>query len=156
MTRRTVQAASHATRVAPRPGDSYARGRDRSAHRERRLRGRRTASGNPVRAGVDPGLARRALVRAAAAHRIPRRLAAHRPARPVDRPALAALEAAWAAVTAPEPQALLAFLGGATPPLRPAFERLLHRFPDEATGLSRWDAQLLAHVDPQGTETIPV
>jgi hypothetical protein len=83
----------------------------------------------------------------------PDQIAAHPPARALDRDAL---EAAWAAATAPEPAALLAFLPTAPSPLRPALERLLHRFPDAASGLPRWDAEILAHVDPHGTEAFTV
>jgi hypothetical protein len=86
----------------------------------------------------------------------PEQIAAHPAARPLARAELAALEAAWAAVTAPDPGALLAFLGTAPPSLGPAFERLLHRYPDAGSGLSRWDAELLAHVEPQGTEAFTV
>jgi hypothetical protein len=55
---------------------------------------------------------------------------------------------AWRAVTANAPDRLLTFLTDPNPPASPLLQMAMHhlidRFPDRATGLSRWDQALLA------------
>jgi hypothetical protein len=56
---------------------------------------------------------------------------------------------AWEAVTAPEPDALLAFLtepNPALPLLRRGLSALLYHYPDRGTGLNAWEYQLLTYV----------
>jgi hypothetical protein len=60
---------------------------------------------------------------------------------------------AWEAVTAPEPDALLAFLADrqqSLPVLQRALSSLLHHYPDLSTGLNAWEYQLLRYVRDEG------
>jgi hypothetical protein len=60
---------------------------------------------------------------------------------------------AWKAVTAPEPDPLLAFLTGRQPSLpflQRALSSLLYHYPDAATGLNAWEYQLLHYVRAEG------
>jgi hypothetical protein len=83
----------------------------------------------------------------------PAEIAAHPPAAPLPEGAIAELDAAWAAVTAPEPAALtnyLASFSGALPLLPRAVRTLLNRYPDHASGLGVWDRQLLKWTAAKG------
>jgi Domain of unknown function (DUF1835) len=83
----------------------------------------------------------------------PDRLRAHPPAEALDELALASIDKAWAAVTAPDPTLLTALLAGEPGPL-PFLQRslqwLMFRFPDAETGLGRLDMQLLRQVAEKG------
>jgi hypothetical protein len=60
---------------------------------------------------------------------------------------------AWEAVTAPEPDALLAFLADrqrSLPFLQRGVSSLLHHYPDLSTGLNAWEYQLLRYVRDEG------
>lgn len=89
----------------------------------------------------------------------PEALKAHPPAMSLDETALASLESAWAAVTAPEPDKLLAFLKaepGPLPFLQRSLHSLMYRFPDVATGLGRWETELLKQIAEQGPTAVKV
>lgn len=80
-------------------------------------------------------------------------IAAHPPGQPLEPAAIQEMEAAWSAVTAPDPGALLALLAAglpARPQLHQALLSLPGRFPDERTGLSLHDEVLLSHVRSSG------
>lgn len=71
----------------------------------------------------------------------------------LSRHELATLEEAWAAVTADTPDALVNFTrpsNGPLPILRRALERLLSRYPNIDSGLSRWDSLLLNGAAAEG------
>ena len=89
----------------------------------------------------------------------PAGLAAHPAPAPLSADAVTALDAAWSAVTAPNPERLVGFLARpdpALPRLRRALAGLLPRFPDATSGLNRWEWELLRQVADQGPEPIPV
>jgi hypothetical protein len=83
----------------------------------------------------------------------PEEVARHPPAAPLSLAALGDLRALWAAVTAPAPWRLLAFLQapGDQSVLESAAARLLGRFPDVHSGLPRWETVLLHHVGEEWT-----
>ena len=90
----------------------------------------------------------------------PTRFTEHpQPTRLVDA-AIEEATAAWRAVTAPEPDALLAFLTGQNhclPFLPRALSSLLYHYPDLGTGLNAWEYQLLQYVrdeGPKGTRVV--
>jgi hypothetical protein len=78
----------------------------------------------------------------------------------LDEPAIQEATRAWNAVTAPEPDALLALLTDqdhSLPFLRPALSSLLFHYPDLVTGLNAWEYQLLYYVrevGPKGTRVV--
>jgi hypothetical protein len=77
----------------------------------------------------------------------------------LSRPELATLDDAWAAVTADTPEALVNFMrarNGPLPILRRALERLLSRYPDVDSGLSRWDSVLLRSAATYGPNAVHV
>jgi hypothetical protein len=80
-------------------------------------------------------------------------LAAHPPAESLSHEDVASIDAAWTAVTEPTPELLLRFLSHPAttmPLLQRSFVRLLHRFPDAASGLNYWERELLQQVAEQG------
>jgi len=89
----------------------------------------------------------------------PDQLRAHPPPEPLTAEALAQIDRAWAAVTAPEPSGLLAFLAEDTSPL-PFLSRslrsLLDHYPDASTGLNRWETTLLKHTDSKGPSAVRI
>lgn len=73
-------------------------------------------------------------------------IAAHPPAAALSEAAIAELDAAWSAVTAPDPADLAEYTAsasGALPLLSRAVRSLLGRYPDPRSGLGVWDRQLL-------------
>jgi len=77
----------------------------------------------------------------------------------LSRPELATLEDAWAAATAATPEALVDFTrtsNGPLPILRRALARLLSRYPDVGSGLSRYDGILLRNAETYGPSAIRV
>jgi hypothetical protein len=89
----------------------------------------------------------------------PEQLKAHPPAQLLDGTSVARLEAAWAAVSAANPDLLTTFLQGPADPL-PLLHRSLHsimgRFPDVDCGLGYWDLMLLHAIADKGPEAIRV
>jgi Domain of unknown function (DUF1835) len=89
----------------------------------------------------------------------PERLKAHPPAAVLDAIALATLDQAWSAVTAPDPTALVALVA-AEPAALPFVHRslpwLLWRFPDADSGLGYLDRLLLGLVAEVGPSAIKV
>ena len=80
-------------------------------------------------------------------------IAAHPPAASLPEAAIAELDAAWSAVTAPDPAALADYLAnasGALPLLSRAVHTLIARYPDHASGLGVWDRQLLKWTAAKG------
>ncbi len=66
---------------------------------------------------------------------------------------IAEIDAAWSAVTATDPEALLAFLSGersSLPSLRRSLKSLMFRFPDIETGLNCWEDELLRYTRDRG------
>jgi len=83
----------------------------------------------------------------------PAEIAAHPPAAPLTEAAIAELDAAWSAVTAPDPAALVEYLAsasGALPLLSRAVRTILGRYPDPRSGLGVWDRQLLKWTAAKG------
>jgi hypothetical protein len=83
----------------------------------------------------------------------PDQFRAHPPAAALTKIDIAEIDAAWGAVTATDPEALLAFLGGkesTLPFLRRSLTSLLFRFPDSKTGLNCWERELLRYVREKG------
>jgi hypothetical protein len=73
--------------------------------------------------------------------------------------ALNELSSAWQAVTAPEPDALLAFLGAdadSLPFLRRGLNGLLYRFPDLQRGLNVWELELLRYTREVGPRALRI
>lgn len=89
----------------------------------------------------------------------PDALASHTPARGLSDEEIASLDAAWAAITAPEPERLLRLISGPPGPL-PFLHRslrgLLNRYPAFTNGLNWWDTQLLRFTDEEGPEAVRV
>jgi hypothetical protein len=83
----------------------------------------------------------------------PSRFKEHPPPTRLTESAIQEATAAWEAVTAPEPDALLAFLADrqrSLPFLQRALSSLLHHYPDVSTGLNSWEYQLLQYVRDEG------
>jgi Domain of unknown function (DUF1835) len=83
----------------------------------------------------------------------PAEIAAHPPASPLTEAAIAELDAAWTAMTAPDPAALAGYLAGsssALPLLPRALRTLFGRYPDHRSGLGMWDRHLLKHTAGHG------
>ena len=83
----------------------------------------------------------------------PEQLKTHPSPASLNDAALRELRTAWAAVTAKEPDALLAFLAegsGSLPFLRPSFRTLVRRFPDLTSGLNAWEFELLRSIQQVG------
>jgi hypothetical protein len=83
----------------------------------------------------------------------PLRFKAHPPPTGLTESAIQEATTAWKAVTAPEPDDLLAFLAarqGSLRFLRRALSSLLHHYPDLSTGLNVWEYQLLRYVRDEG------
>ena len=75
------------------------------------------------------------------------------PPKTLDERAIHDATAAWSAVTSPEPDGLLRFLGGkhdSLPFLQRALTSLLYRYPNRDTGLNAWEHQLLRYVREVG------
>lgn len=80
-------------------------------------------------------------------------LAAHPPALSLGDEALASIDTAWAAITAPTPEPLARLLAEGAGPMRllhRSLASLLHRFPSATSGLSHWDMELLRHTAERG------
>lgn len=89
----------------------------------------------------------------------PADIAAHPPAAPLTEAAITELDAAWAAVTAPDPAALAAYLAsssGTLPLLPRAIATLLDRYPDHRSGLGVWDRRLLKHTAGHGPSAVRI
>jgi len=89
----------------------------------------------------------------------PDKLRAHPPAEPLDEAALASIDKAWAAVTAPDPTLLTELLAeepGPIPFLQRSLQWLMFRFPDVETGLNRWEMELLRQVAEKGPTAVKV
>jgi len=83
----------------------------------------------------------------------PPRFKEHPPATRLTGSAIQEATTAWEAVTASEPNALLAFLDDrqrSLPFLQRALSALLHHYPDLSTGLNAWEYQLLRYVRDEG------
>ena len=83
----------------------------------------------------------------------PSRFKVHPPPTRLTESAIQEARTAWEAVTAPEPDALLAFLADrqhSLPFLQRALSSLLHHYPDLSTGLNAWEYQLLRYVRDEG------
>lgn len=83
----------------------------------------------------------------------PLRFKEHPPSTGLTERAIQEARTAWEAVTAPEPDDLLAFLAarqGSLPFLQRALSSLLHHYPDLSTGLNAWEHQLLQYVRDEG------
>lgn len=66
---------------------------------------------------------------------------------------IAEIDRTWAAVTAPDPGELVTLLGeerADLPLLRRSLKALVFRFPAVATGLNRWEEQLLRYTEEKG------
>jgi len=77
----------------------------------------------------------------------------------LDEDALANLETAWAAVTAPTPERLADLVGppvASVPLLHRSLASLLGRFPSKTSGLSHWDLEWLRHTAERGPEAARV
>ena len=71
----------------------------------------------------------------------------------LDETAIQEATTAWEALTAPQPDALLAFLtdhNRSLPFLRRGLSSLLYHYPDLSTGLNAWEHQLLRYVRDEG------
>ncbi len=89
----------------------------------------------------------------------PREIAAHPAAAALTPAAIAELDAAWAAATAPEPAALANYLAsssGTLPLLPRAIATLLDRYPDHRSGLGVWDRRLLKHTAGHGPSAVRI
>jgi hypothetical protein len=78
---------------------------------------------------------------------------------PLDDADLRELSAAWRAVTAATPEALLAFLAGdehLLPFMRRSLFALFYRYPDQQTGVNAWEYQLLRHTREKGPKAARV
>src|SRR5262249_33194752 len=83
----------------------------------------------------------------------PDQIRAHPPAVALTKENIAEIDAAWSAVTAADPEALLAFLSGRSnslPFLRRSLTSLVFRFPDITTGLNAWEGELLGYTRDRG------
>src|SRR5258705_7770359 len=83
----------------------------------------------------------------------PDKFKAYPPPESLDEVAIASIDKAWAAVTAPDPTRLTALLAGdpgAAPFLQRSLQCFILRFPDIETGLGRWDMELLRQVAEKG------
>jgi hypothetical protein len=72
---------------------------------------------------------------------------------------LAELEGIWTLLTSHEPVGLVSLLSGESasfPFMHPALQPLVERYPDRATGLGRWDAELLRRVKENGPSAVRV
>jgi hypothetical protein len=89
----------------------------------------------------------------------PAEIAAHPPAASLTEAAIAELDAAWAAATAPDPTVLASYLAsapGALPLLSRAVRTLIDRYPDHGSGLGVWDRQLLKHTAGHGPRAVRI
>src|SRR3954447_15810063 len=83
----------------------------------------------------------------------PHQIASHPPTEPLSSDAIQELQRYWAAVTSPDPTELLSLVAGTStllPHLRASLNTLLLRYPDQRTGLGRWDRELLQCVQDKG------
>ena len=83
----------------------------------------------------------------------------HPPPALLDQAALRELSAAWAAATAPTPEALLSFLSEGEHPLpflHRSFFGLLNRYPNRQTGLNAWEHELLRFTRDHGPKATRV
>ncbi len=86
-------------------------------------------------------------------------LKCHPPAQPVSAERLDELEWLWDRVTSPDPAGLLAVLSNQTAGLRHSrtgLRRLVERYPDHVTGLTRWEADLLRCTKEKGPRALRV
>jgi hypothetical protein len=89
----------------------------------------------------------------------PDQLRAHPAPEPLTDAALAQIDRAWAAITAPEPSGLLAFLAegaGPLPFLSRSLQCLLDYYPDATTGLNHWETTLLKLTDSRGSSAVRI
>jgi hypothetical protein len=83
----------------------------------------------------------------------------HPPALPVPPEALVELEWLWDRVTSPDPAGLLMVLSDERthlPHSRAGLRRLLERYPDHRTGLTRWESELLKYTKEKGPRALRV
>jgi len=83
----------------------------------------------------------------------PDHLRAHPPDLPLAMEDIAEIDAAWSAVTADDPNALLAFLSGGSsslPFLRRSLRAFVSRYPAITTGLNCWEEELLKYTRDRG------
>jgi len=84
----------------------------------------------------------------------PEQLRAHPPDESMTKEKIQEIDAAWNAVTASDPIALLAFISDKThhalPHLRHSLNSLIYRFPDSETGLNYWESELLRYTQNKG------
>lgn len=89
----------------------------------------------------------------------PAQVLKHPPPIGLSRLELATLDEAWAALISDSPDALVDFTRasiGPLPVLRQALERMLSRYPDLDSGLSRWDRILLDKASSNGPRALMV
>jgi hypothetical protein len=89
----------------------------------------------------------------------PKEVAAHAPPVLLTPEDLTELDTVWRALTSPEPDALIAYLGapsGRFPLLGRALREGLARYPDTASGVNRWEARLLYNVERVGPKSVRV
>ena len=89
----------------------------------------------------------------------PDELKSHPAPEPVSGAGIAELKRVWTVVTAPEPGGLLALLreeAAVFPLLRRALKTMIARYPDERTGLSYIDWELLKHSQAHGPKVTSV
>jgi len=83
----------------------------------------------------------------------PDQLRAHPPDVALTTENIVEIDAAWSAVTAADPEALLAFVSGGSsslPFLRRSLNGLVFRFPDVKIGLNCWEGELLRYTRDRG------
>jgi len=89
----------------------------------------------------------------------PKQFEHHPPIEPLSTEAIAELERYWAAVTAPDPTNLLSMLAEAStcvPHCQSSLRYMILRYPDHATGLGRWDCELLKYTEKKGPKVTRV
>ena len=89
----------------------------------------------------------------------PKQIAAHPPAVSLTPDNLAELDVVWSALTSPDPDALVKYLGTMSfrfPFLTRTLREGLGRYPDASSGVNRWDARLLRNVRTAGPRSVMV